>query len=29
MAKPDAGDAAAMRAVVIDSFGGPEQLREH
>jgi len=24
----DAGDIATMRAVVIDSFGGPEQLHE-
>ena len=28
MANPDVGDTATMRAVVIDSFGGPEQLRE-
>jgi NADPH2:quinone reductase len=28
MANPDAEDTATMRAVVIDSFGGPEQLRE-
>jgi NADPH:quinone reductase len=28
MANPDAGDAATMRAVVIDSFGGPERLHE-
>lgn len=29
MANQDAGDTATMRAVVIDSFGGPEQLHEH
>jgi NADPH:quinone reductase-like Zn-dependent oxidoreductase len=28
MANPSAGDTATMRAVVIDSFGGPEQLHE-
>jgi len=28
MANPDAVDTATMRAVVIDSFGGPEQLHE-
>ncbi len=28
MASLDAGDVATMRAVVIDSFGGPEQLHE-
>jgi NADPH:quinone reductase-like Zn-dependent oxidoreductase len=28
MANPDASDTATMRAVVIDSFGGPEQLHE-
>jgi NADPH:quinone reductase-like Zn-dependent oxidoreductase len=28
MANPDAGDTATMRAVVIDSFGGTEQLQE-
>jgi NADPH2:quinone reductase len=28
MANPDAGDTPTMRAVVIDSFGGPEQLHE-
>jgi NADPH:quinone reductase len=28
MANPDAGASATMRAVVIDSFGGPEQLHE-
>lgn len=28
MANPDAGDTDTMRAVVIDSFGGPEQLHE-
>lgn len=28
MANPDVGDTATMRAVVIDRFGGPEQLHE-
>src|ERR671919_1437995 len=28
MANPDVGDTATMRAVVIDGFGGPEQLHE-
>ena len=28
MTNPDPGDAATMRAVVIDGFGGPEQLHE-
>jgi NADPH:quinone reductase len=28
MASPDAGDTDTMRAVVIDGFGGPEQLHE-
>jgi NADPH2:quinone reductase len=28
MSNPEAGDSATMRAVVIDSFGGPEQLHE-
>jgi NADPH:quinone reductase-like Zn-dependent oxidoreductase len=27
MANPDAGDTGTMRAVVIDDFGGPEQLQ--
>ncbi len=29
MANQDAGDTTTMRAVVIDGFGGPEQLHEH
>jgi NADPH:quinone reductase-like Zn-dependent oxidoreductase len=29
MTNPAADDGATMRAVVIDSFGGPEQLHEH
>jgi NADPH:quinone reductase len=28
MSNPDAGDTATMRAVVIETFGGPEQLHE-